>query len=84
MKERVMLELLLYCHMFAKFRYATEIAVVTEAVMDFIGRAKERHLQWLGSAAPDRREPGFAFGAWTERDVTSALDRLNAYVVSAA
>ena len=79
-----MLELLLYCHMFAKLRYATEIAVVTEAVMDFIGRAKQRHLQWLGSDAPYRGEPEFAFGAWTEREMTRALDRLNAYVASAA
>jgi hypothetical protein len=84
MKERVMLELLLYCHMFAKLRYAAEIAAVTDTVMDFVGRAKSRRVQWFGSAAPDRREPGFAFGAWTERDVTRALDRLNAYVASAA
>lgn len=79
-----MLELLLYCHMFAKLRYATEIAAVTDVVMDLIGRAKKRHLRLLGSVAPYRREPGFAFGAWTEGDVAQALDRLNAYVASAA
>lgn len=81
MKERAMLELLLYCHLFAKLRFAGEIAAVTDAVTDFVGLAKARNARWLVS---EHREQAFAFGCWTERDLSSALDRLNAYVASAA
>jgi hypothetical protein len=79
-----MLELLLYCHMFAKLRFASEIAVVMDTVMDLVGQADARYARWLASIAPERREQALAFGCWTERDLASALDRLNAYVASAA
>jgi hypothetical protein len=84
-EDKAMLELLLYCHMFAKLRYAAEIAAVTDAVTDFFGRTKVRqrvrqgvrHAQWL---APGARRRDVAFGFWTEQ----SLDRLDAYVRSAA
>ncbi len=79
-----MLELLLYCHLFAKLRFAGEIAAIREAVMDLAGQAKARYARWLAWIAPARTEPAFAFGRWTERDLAGALDRLNAYVASAA
>jgi hypothetical protein len=79
-----MLELLLYCHLFAKLRYAAEIAVVTEAVMDLVGRTKARCGQWLGSGAQSCNARASTFGFWTEQDLGQALDRLNAYVASAA
>jgi hypothetical protein len=84
MKERAMLELLLYCHMFAKLRYAAEIAAVTDAVMSFAGCTKARDGQWRGAAAPSRDAAASVFGFWTEQDLGRALDRLNAYVASAA
>jgi hypothetical protein len=70
-----MLELLLYCHLFAKLRFAAEIAIVTDVAMELIERAKARYA---------RKVPVEAFGFWNERDIVHALDRLNAYVVSAA
>ena len=82
-----MLELLLYCHMFAKLRYAGEIAAVTDAVMDFIGRTKVGHGRWDGlwpAPAKRRREAAFGFGFWTEQDLMGSLDRLDAYVGSVA
>ena len=51
---------------------------------DFVGRAKARYGQWLGSPAPRRNASASLFGFWTEQDLGHALDRLNAYVVSAA
>ncbi|HEX3506335.1 MAG TPA: hypothetical protein VHU22_23365 [Xanthobacteraceae bacterium] len=79
-----MLELLLYCHMFAKLRYAGEIAVVSDAVMAIVGRSKARYGQCLGPAVQSRNAPASTFGFWTEQDLGQALDRLNAYVASAA
>jgi hypothetical protein len=71
-----MLELLLYCQMFARLRYAGEIMLV----MDFIGDLTPRCRRLVAPAAADRREPVGAFGFLTEH----ALDRLDAYVGSAA
>ena len=86
-----MLELLLYCHMFAKLRYAGEIAAITDAVMDFIGRTNARHGLWDGrwdglwpAPVKRRREAAFGFGFWTEQDLMGSLDRLDAYVGSVA
>ena len=79
-----MLELLLYCQMFAKLRYAAEIAAITETVIDMIGQLKARFGRHVTSAAPAYRASAFPFGAWTERDIATALDRLNAFVASAA
>ena len=77
-----MLELLLYCHLFAKLRFAGEIAIVTDAAMELVARAEAYAADWLGRTG--RQAPGPVFGLWTERDMAQALDRLNAYVVSAA
>ena len=71
-----MLELLLYCQMFARLRYAGEIMLVTDLIGDLTARC--RHL--VAPAAVNRREPVGAFGFFTEH----ALDRLDAYVGSAA
>ncbi len=83
-----MLELLLYCHMFAKLRYAAEIAAISEAVIDLVDRMRARYafspVAWSASAAPARPTKTLPFGAWTERDIATALDRLNAFVASAA
>jgi hypothetical protein len=82
-----MLELLLYCHMFAKLRYAGEIAAITDGVMDFIGRTKARHGLWDGllpAPVRRRREAAFGFGFWSEQDLMQSLDRLDAYVGSVA
>jgi hypothetical protein len=81
-----MLELLLYCHMFAKLRYAGEIAAITDGVMDFIGRTKARQGCWDGlwPAPRRRREAAFGLGFWTEQDLMQSLDRLDAYVGSVA
>jgi len=79
-----MLELLLYCHLFAKLRFAGEIAIVTEVAMELVVRAKARTAHWLAQTSHGRKAPIPAFGFWTERDMVQALDRLNAYVVSAA
>ena len=76
-----MLELLLYCHLFAKLRFAGEIAIVTDVAMELVARAKAHAALW---SARTRRVPGPVYGFWTERDMVQALDRLNAYVVSAA
>jgi hypothetical protein len=76
-----MLELLLYCHLFAKLRFAGEIAIVTDAAKELVARAKARTAQL---ARPRRKAPGPVFGFWTERDLVQALDRLNAYVGAAA
>jgi len=78
-----MLELLLYCHLFAKLRFAGEIAAIREAVMGLVGQAKARHARWLVSIAPARAQPALAVGCWTEQELAGALDRLNAYVASA-
>jgi hypothetical protein len=74
--EKAMLELLLYCHMFASLKYAGEIMAVTE----FVGELKARLL----ALAPGRREPACGFGFWSERELRLSLDRLDAYVTSAA
>ncbi len=83
-----MLELLLYCHMFAKLRYAAEIAAISEAVIDLFDRMKARYASSAVArsalAAPARQTKALPFGAWTERDIATALDRLNAFVASAA
>jgi hypothetical protein len=71
-----MLELLLYCHTFARLRYAGEIMLV----MDFIGDLTTHCRRLVAPAAANRREPVCAFGFLTEH----ALERLDAYVVSAA
>ncbi len=71
-----MLELLLYCQMFARLRYAGEIMVVMDFIDDFATRCR----RFVALAAADRREPACAFGFLTEH----ALDRLDAYVGSAA
>jgi hypothetical protein len=71
-----MLELLLYCQMFARLRYAGEIMLV----MDFIGDLATGCRRLVAPAEADRREPVCAFGFLTEH----ALDRLDAYVGSAA
>jgi len=77
-----MLELLLYCHLFAKLRFAGEIAIVTDVAMELVERAKVHAAHWL--APTGCKAPIPVFGFWTERDMVQALDRLNAYVVSAA
>jgi hypothetical protein len=79
-----MLELLLYCHLFAKLRFAAEIAVVTDAVMELVALAEAHYAHWLPRAGSRRKPQITAFGFWTERDMVQALDRLNAYVASAA
>jgi hypothetical protein len=79
-----MLELLLYCHLFAKLRFAAEIAAATDAAMELIALAEARYARWLGRAGYGRNASVTAFGFWTERDMVQALDRLNAYVASAA
>jgi hypothetical protein len=70
-----MLELLLYCNMLASLKYAGEIV----AVMDCIAALKVRLLVLV---APSR-EPG-GCGFWNERELRLSLDRLDAYVASAA
>jgi hypothetical protein len=72
-----MLELLLYCHMFAAMRYAGHIAAVT----DFLGGARAWCRRWL---APGRTEPAPMFACWIEGELTRSLDRLDAYVTSMA
>jgi hypothetical protein len=79
-----MLELLLYCHLFAKLRFASEIAIVSDAAIEFLERTRVYAARWVARAEYGRKTPGPAFGFWTERDMVQALDRLNAYVVSAA
>jgi hypothetical protein len=79
-----MLELLLYCHLFAKLRFAGEIAIVTDAAMELVERAKAHAAHRLARTSYGRKAPVPVFGFWTERDMVQALDRLNAYVVSAA
>jgi len=71
-----MLELLLYCQMFARLRYAGEIMLVTDLIGDLTARCR----RLVAPAAAHRREPVCAFGFFTEH----ALDRLDAYVGSAA
>jgi hypothetical protein len=71
-----MLELLLYCQMFARLRYAGEIMLV----MDFTRDLTTRCRRLVAPAAANRREPVCPFGFLTEH----ALDRLDAYVGSAA
>ena len=71
-----MLELLLYCQMFARLRYAGEIM----SVMDFIGDLTTRCRRLVAPAAANRGEPVSSFGFLTEH----ALDRLDAYVGSVA
>jgi hypothetical protein len=79
-----MLELLLYCRLFAKLRFAGEIAIVTDAAMELVERAKAHAAHWLPRTGYGRKAAVPAFGFWNERDVVHALDRLNAYVASAA
>ena len=79
-----MLELLLYCHLFAKLRFAGEIAIVTDAAMELVERAKARTAHWLPRTEYGRKAPVPAFGFWNERDMAHAFDRLNAHVLSAA
>jgi hypothetical protein len=79
-----MLELLLYCHLFAKLRFAGEIALVTDAAMELVARAKAHIAHRLPRTGYGREAPVTTFGFWTERDMVQALDRLNAYVVAAA
>jgi hypothetical protein len=75
-----MLELLLYCHMFASLKYAGEIM----AVMDFIGAVKLRCSRLLATPLPGRGEPASSFAFWTEQELIRSLDRLDAYVASVA
>jgi hypothetical protein len=79
-----MLELLLYCHLFAKLRFAGEIAAITDAAMELVARIKVRTSHWPARTGYDAKAPVSAFAFWTEGDLAQALDRLNAYVVSAA
>jgi hypothetical protein len=79
-----MLELLLYCHLFAKLRFAAEISAVTDAAVELVARTKAHYARWQAQAGYGRKAPVTAFGFWTERDMLQALDRLNAYVASAA
>ena len=79
-----MLELLLYCHLFAKLRFAGEIAIVTDMAMELIARAKAQAAHWLARTGYGRKAPVTVFGFWTERDMAQVLDRLNVYVASAA
>jgi hypothetical protein len=72
-----MLELLLYCHMFANMRYAGHVAAVT----DLLGSAMAWCRRWL---APGRTEPASMFECWVERELMRSLDRLDAYVTSTA
>ncbi len=73
-----MLELLLYCHMFANMRYAGHVAAVT----DFLGSAMVWSRRWLAPVAPGRTEPASMFECWVERELMRSLDRLDAYVAS--
>jgi hypothetical protein len=73
-----MLELLLYCHLFANMRFASHIAAVT----DFIDEVKIYCSRVYGAVVRGTREP--AFGGWTERELVRSLDRLDAYVSSMA
>ena len=78
--KRVMLELLLYCHMFASLKYAGEIM----AVMDFIGAVKLRCNRLLARALSGRSQQASSYGFWTEQELIRSLDRLDAYVASVA
>jgi hypothetical protein len=75
-----MLELLLYCHMFANMRCAGHIA----AVMDFLGSAMARCRRWRAPVVRGRTEPVSMFECWVERELMRSLDRLDAYVTSMA
>jgi hypothetical protein len=70
-----MLELLLYCHMFANMRFAGHIA----AAADFIGETRMRCGHLLAPLVRGRGEPADGPWLWTEQ-----LDRLDAYVGSLA
>jgi hypothetical protein len=74
-RERVMLELLLYCYLFANMRFAGPIA----AVADFVDDLKTRCMRLVAPAMMDRREPAGGAWLWTEQ-----LNRLDAYVGSIA
>ncbi len=75
-----MLELLLYCHMFASLKYAGEIM----AVMDFVGAVKRRCNRLLATARYRRGQQASSFGFWSEQELIRTLDRLDAYVASVA
>jgi hypothetical protein len=79
-----MLELLLYCQMVARLRYADEIMLVMDFIGDFLsdfpGDLKARCRRLVAPAVAARREPVCPFGFWTEH----SLDRLDAYVGSVA
>ena len=78
-----MLELLFYCHMFAKLRFAGEIVAVTEVRSELVGEPGA--LCALAAAGGyGRRSAGTSFGFWTERDCCRSLDRLDAYCASVA
>jgi hypothetical protein len=70
-----MLELLLYCHMFAHMRFAGHIA----AVADVIGETRMRCGHLLAPLVRGRREPAGGVWLWAEQ-----LNRLDAYVGSIA
>ncbi len=78
-----MLELLLYCHLFANIRYAAEIA----AVADFIATALMHGRAWLMRSF-GREHPAMPFGPAGEQAcpqvLAGSLARLDAYVSSMA
>ena len=94
-----MLELLLYCHLFAKIRYAAEI----EALADFVAHALVQGRAWLvrgfvrdfvrdfvrgfvrGFVCDLGREQRVVpFDLWSEQGLASSLAGLETYVASMA
>jgi len=75
-----MLELLLYCHMIANIKYAGHIA----AVMGFVDKAKMRCAGLFMPAVSGRGQTASVSAWWTEQELVRSLDRLDAYVSSAA
>ncbi len=74
-----MLELLLYCYIFASVKYAAEIT----AVMDFVGALKLR-CNRLVTARHGCGQQASSFGFWSEQELIRSLDRLDAYVAAVA
>jgi hypothetical protein len=80
-----MLDLLVYCHVFASMRYPHEVA----AIMAAASRIKRQCANLLARALRDRQIvthsiEAYPFDYWTHRSLLCALDRLDAYMSSMA
>ena len=75
-----MLDLLIYCHIFASMRYSAELA----AAAALATRIRTQCARWAAHVVARRQARSCPFDYWTDQGLLCSLDRLDAYVSSMA